>query len=65
MFTLETYPVEDEQVLRVTLEHHTAAEVAAIEKRLDEQVAAAKLKLEREKTRRFRRCKSQCLRARS
>jgi hypothetical protein len=49
MFTLETYPVEDEQVLRVTLQHQTAAEVAAIEKRLDEQVAAAKLKLEREK----------------
>ena len=50
MFTLETYPVKAEQVLRVTLQHHTAAEVAAIEKRLDEQVAAAKLKLDREKS---------------
>jgi hypothetical protein len=40
------YPVKDEQVLRVTLKHQSAAEVAAIEKHLDEQAAAAKKKKE-------------------
>ena len=46
MLTLEMYPVKDENVLRVTLKHQSAAEVAAIEKHLDEQAAAAKKKKE-------------------
>ena len=46
MLTLEMYPVKDENVLRVTLKHQSAAEVAAIEKHLDEQAAAAKNKKE-------------------
>lgn len=44
MLTLEMYPIKDENVLRVTLKHQSAAEVAAIEKRLDEQAAAAREK---------------------
>lgn len=46
MLTLEMYPVKDENVLRVTLKHQSAAEVAAIEKHLNEQAAAAKKKKE-------------------
>jgi hypothetical protein len=46
MFTLELYPVKDENVLRVTLKHQSAAEVAAIEKHLDGQATAAKKKKE-------------------
>jgi hypothetical protein len=46
MLTLEMYPVEDENVLRVTLKHQSAAEVAAIQKQLDEEAAAAKKKKE-------------------
>ncbi len=49
MLTLEMYPVKDEKVLRVTMKYQTAAEVAAIEKRIDEQIAAAKAKKEKEK----------------
>jgi len=41
MLTLEMYPVKDENVLRVTLKHQSAAEVAAIQKQLDEEAAAA------------------------
>jgi hypothetical protein len=48
MLTLEMYPVKDENVLRVTADYDSAAEVAALEKRLDEQVAAAKQKKEME-----------------
>lgn len=46
MLTLEMYPVKAENVLRVTLKHQSAAEVAAIEKHLDEQAAAARKKKE-------------------
>jgi len=46
MLTLEMYPVKDENVLRVTLKHQSAAEVAAIQKQLDEQAAAAAKKKE-------------------
>ncbi|MCA9088521.1 MAG: hypothetical protein KDA90_07780 [Planctomycetaceae bacterium] len=42
LFTLEMYPVKDEGVLRVTLRHQSAAEVAAQEKRLNEAMAAKK-----------------------
>jgi len=49
MFTLETYPVEDEQVLRVTLQHQTAAEVAAIEKTPRRASRGYQVELEREK----------------
>ena len=49
LLTLELYPVKDEQVLRVTAKFETAAEVAAMEKRLNEQAAAAKKKAEMEK----------------
>ncbi len=46
MLELEMYPVEDEKVLRVIVKHQTAAEVAAIEKALAEQLAAKKNKPE-------------------
>jgi hypothetical protein len=46
LFELEMYEMKEEQVLRVTLKHQSAAEVAAIEKRLDEAVAAKKSKKE-------------------
>lgn len=49
MLTMEMYFVKDEKVLRVTVKHQSAAEVAAIEKRLDEQAAAAKMKKDQEK----------------
>ncbi|MEZ6052163.1 MAG: hypothetical protein R3C02_12345 [Planctomycetaceae bacterium] len=49
MLTLEMYPVEEEQVLRVTAKYETAAEVAAIEKKLDAEMAAAKKRAELEK----------------
>jgi hypothetical protein len=48
MLTLEMYFVEDEKVLRVIADYDSAAEVAALEKRLDEQAAAAKKKRELE-----------------
>ncbi len=48
MFTLEMYPIKDENVLRVTMKYQTAAEVAAIDKQLDERVAAAKKKRDAE-----------------
>ncbi len=48
MLTLEMYPVEDEKVLRVTADYDSAAEVAALEKSLDEQAAAAKKQMEQE-----------------
>ncbi|MBI5758574.1 MAG: hypothetical protein HZA46_08660 [Planctomycetales bacterium] len=51
MFSLEMYEMKDEQVLRVTLKHQSAAEVAAIEKRLDEESAAKKSKKETPLTR--------------
>ena len=47
MLTLEMYPVKDENVLRVTLKHQSAAEVAAIQKQLDEEAAADVARLER------------------
>lgn len=46
MLTLELYPVKDENVLRVTLKHQSAAEVAAIQKQLDEEAAASAKKKE-------------------
>ncbi|MBI1309921.1 hypothetical protein GC176_01335 [bacterium] len=51
MFTLEMYPIKDENVLRVTMKYQTAAEVAEIEKQVKEQVAAAKKKRDAENSR--------------
>jgi hypothetical protein len=48
MLTLEMYFVKDENALRVTVQHQSAAEVAAMQKELDEQAAAAKKKKEQE-----------------
>lgn len=49
LLTLETHQIPDENVLRVTVKYETAAEVAAMEQRMKEQVAAAKKKKEAEK----------------
>jgi hypothetical protein len=44
MLTLETYHVKADDVLRVSLKHQSAAEVAEQDERLDAQMAAAKAK---------------------
>ena len=49
MLNLELYTVKDEGVLRVTLKHQSAAEVAAEEQRFAAAVAAKKKQMEQEK----------------
>lgn len=49
MFTLEWYPVKEEEVLRVTLKFQTAAEVDALDKAVAEMIAEKKKQMEAEK----------------